>query len=105
MGGYEFWLVLLSGVAAGMVLIMSARWVGTKLWRERGRAMLVICAWCSNEIRRNSIHGELVVSHGICLKCRQEHFPKTKVEISKKEVVTIGKDRLKVKKLSLKGGE
>ena len=31
MGVYEFWLVLLGGVVIGLVLSMSARWIGRRL--------------------------------------------------------------------------
>lgn len=31
MGGTDFWLILLSGVAIGLMLSISLRWIGGKL--------------------------------------------------------------------------
>lgn len=69
----EFLLILCIGIVLGLLLGMFARWLGRKLFRKE--AILVICAWCQNEMRRSGIDGEVILSHGICPKCQQKHFP------------------------------
>ena len=69
----EFLLILCIGIVLGLLLGMFARWLGRKLSRKK--AILTICAWCSKEMRRSRIDGELILSHGICPECQQKHFP------------------------------
>ncbi len=76
-----FWLTLLSGIAIGMLLNMSVRWIGRKLWGEKQQAIIVLCAWCGKEIHRDGIDAGVVVSHGICPECQEKHFPKSKVGV------------------------
>ena len=52
-------------------------------WQKSGE-MVVMCAWCGKVLRRETVFGKSVVSHGICSECRQKHFPKT---LSRKERV------------------
>jgi hypothetical protein len=51
-------------------------------WQKLGE-MVVICAWCGQVISRKPGLVEPVVSHGICLKCQQEYFPKYSKSIQK----------------------
>jgi len=53
-------------------------------WQKRGE-MVVMCAWCGKVLRRDPDLGRPVVSHGICLECRQKHFPKTLSGTSRQE--------------------
>ena len=39
--------------------------------------IVIICAWCGKEMRRERGLGQSIVSHGICPECVQENFPKT----------------------------
>lgn len=78
----EILLILCIGIVSGLLLGMVARWLGRKLIGEKRKAILVICAWCGNEMRRSGISDEVIVSHGICPKCQTKHFPKTKVGVS-----------------------
>ena len=43
-------------------------------WQKLGEVVL-ICAWCSKVIDRKPGLGQPVVSHGICLECKQEYLP------------------------------
>ncbi|TET10086.1 hypothetical protein E3J84_04490 [Candidatus Aerophobetes bacterium] len=70
----EVFLILCIGIVLGLLLGMFARWLGRKLFRKK--AILVICAWCQNEMRRSGIDSELIISHGICPECQKKNFPK-----------------------------
>ncbi|MBA7705411.1 hypothetical protein ES703_114239 [subsurface metagenome] len=37
--------------------------------------IVVICAWCGKEMRRERGLGQSIVSHGICSECVQKNFP------------------------------
>ena len=37
--------------------------------------MVVICAWCGKEMRRERGPGQSIASHGICPECMQKNFP------------------------------
>ena len=39
--------------------------------------IVVTCAWCGKEMRRERGLGESIVSHGICPECVQKNFPET----------------------------
>ncbi len=39
--------------------------------------IVVICAWCGKEMRRERGLGQSIASHGICPECVQKNFPKT----------------------------
>lgn len=45
-------------------------------WQKLGQ-IVVVCAWCSKEISRNSGLGNSGVAHGICLECQTNYFPNT----------------------------
>lgn len=42
-------------------------------WQERGE-MVLICSYCG-KVKDRKLVGRPIVSHGICLECKQEHFP------------------------------
>jgi len=39
--------------------------------------IVIICAWCGKEMRRERGLGESIASHGICPECMQKNFPGT----------------------------
>ncbi len=45
-------------------------------WEKSGE-IVTICAWCSKVISRKPRRA--VVSHGICLECKQKYFPETQL--------------------------
>ena len=36
--------------------------------------IVITCAWCGKEMRRERGRGQSIVSHGICPECRQKYF-------------------------------
>lgn len=46
-------------------------------WREQGQ-IVVICAWCGQEMGRKPGLGQSGVSHGLCPECEEKHFPEGK---------------------------
>ncbi len=39
--------------------------------------IVVTCAWCGKEMRRERGNGQSIASHGICPECVQKNFPET----------------------------
>ena len=37
--------------------------------------IVIICAWCGKEMRRERGLGQSIASHGICPECMQKNFP------------------------------
>jgi len=88
-------VVILSFQGIGLEIVASVGFLGLSMvwfvgWRQ-GRQLyqhfydeelsageiVIICAWCGKEMRRERGLGQSIVSHGICLECQQENFPKT----------------------------